>query len=171
MDELTEIPRDADSAIALRIRVATAADRVRLIPLINAAFVVEHFIEGTRTDEARLAAMMQKGEILMGEDHEGRLLCSVYIEPRSKRGYLGMIAVDPAHQGKGLARQLAQAAEDRLRSFGCEAVDLTVLSLRPELPPVYRRLGYVETGTEPFRDAHRVKPGYECHCIVMSKKL
>jgi hypothetical protein len=47
-----------------------------LIPLINAAFAIETFQEGKRTDEARLAVMMRKG-------------------------YLGQLAVDPAHQCKG----------------------------------------------------------------------
>ena len=47
---------DPDST--LRIRPATAADRLHLIPLINSAFAIETFFEGTRTDEERLAAVM-----------------------------------------------------------------------------------------------------------------
>ena len=39
------------------IRPAIEVDRPRLISLINAAFAVETFLEGTRTDEERLAAM------------------------------------------------------------------------------------------------------------------
>jgi len=52
----------------LNIRLAIPSDRPRLIPLINAAFAIETFLEGTRTDDERLAAMMQKGEILLAED-------------------------------------------------------------------------------------------------------
>jgi hypothetical protein len=43
--------------------------------------------------------------------------------------------------------------------------------MRPELLPLYRRFGYVETGTEEFQSSQALKPGVECHCIVMSKEL
>lgn len=155
----------------LRIRLATDADRPRLIPLINAAFSIETFLEGTRTDEKRLAEMMSKGAILAAEDGDGELLGSVYVEVRGARGYLGQLAVDPAHQGLGLAIRLVATAEDHLRRQGCEAVEITVLSLRPELPPIYRRYGYVETGTEEFHPSQPLKSGAECHGIVMLKQL
>jgi ribosomal protein S18 acetylase RimI-like enzyme len=151
--------------------VAAAIDRPRLIRLINAAFSVETFLEGTRTDGRRLAAMMRKGRILMAEDGDGRLLASVYMERRGKRGYLGMLAVDPARQGNGLGRKMVEAAEERFRQHRCKAVDITVLSLRPELLPLYRRFGYVETGTEKFKPSRPLRPGVKCHCIVMSKPL
>jgi len=143
----------ADSGSPIHFRLATPADRPRLIPLINSAFSIETFLEGTRTDEARLASMMEKGSILVAEDLSGRLLACVYTELRGNRGYLGQLAVG------------------RFRQLGCEAVDITVLSLRPELLPIYRRFGYIETGTEEFNPSRPLKPGLECHCIVMSKKL
>lgn len=162
---------EQDNGAPATIRVATEADHARLIPLINSAFAVETFLEGTRTDDERLAALMGKGQILVMEDLGGQLAASVYTEVRGSRGYLGMLAVDPAHQGNGLARAIVSAAEEHLRQQGCEGVDITVLSLRPELPPIYRRFGYVQTGTEEPRLAQRLKAGEECHCIVMSKQL
>jgi predicted N-acetyltransferase YhbS len=165
------MPENPVPLAALSTRFATAADLPRLIPLINSAFSIETFLEGTRTDEARLASMMEKGSILLAEDSSGQLLACVYTEIRGHRGYLGQLAVDPAHQGSGLARRIVQAAEDRFRQLGCEAVDITVLSLRPELPPIYRRFGYQETGAEEFRPSRPLQPGLECHCIVMTKQL
>ena len=44
-------------------------------------------------------------------------------------------------------------AEEYCRAKGCGAMDLCVLSLRPELPPLYRKLGYVESGVEEFHPA------------------
>jgi ribosomal protein S18 acetylase RimI-like enzyme len=82
-----------------------------------------------------------------------------------------MLAVDPAHQRSGLGRRMMEAAEAHLRRHSFEAVDITVLSLRPELPPLYRKFGFVETGTEEFAYPHPIKDGQECHCVVMSKKL
>jgi ribosomal protein S18 acetylase RimI-like enzyme len=156
---------------SLRVRAATAADAGRLIPLINAAFSVETFLQGPRTDPARLAASMEKGTILLAEDTEGRLAASVYVELRGDHGYAGMLAVDPARQKSGIGARMMRAAEDHLRKHGCSTVDITVLSLRPELPPLYRKLGFVETGTEEFVYPHRIEGGRECHCIVMSKPL
>lgn len=162
---------DSGSDTALRIRIATAADRPRLIPLINSAFSVEVFLEGPRTDEDRLATAMEKGIILLAEDDDDCLLASIYTELRGTRGYAGMLAVDPAHQRSGLGSRMMEAAEEHFRQHGCEFVDITVLSLRPELPPLYRKFGFVETGTEEFVYPHPIADGQECHCIVMSKPL
>src|SRR3954466_2074036 len=155
----------------LQIRPATPADRPRLIALINAAFSIETFLEGTRTDDERLSAMMQKGEILLAADSSGQILASIYAENRGNRGYLGQLAVDPAHQRSGFGKQLLSAAENHFRARGCEAIDITVLSLRPELLPIYRRLGFIETGTEEFLMSRALKNGQDCYCIKMSKPL
>jgi predicted N-acetyltransferase YhbS len=160
-----------DFAASIRVRLATGTDQPRLIAMINSAFAIETFLEGTRTDAERLGAMMQKGSILVAEDAPGELVASVYFELRGKRGYMGMLAVDPAKQGAGLSRLVIAAAEDRLRQEGCEAVDISVLSLRPELLPIYRRFGFVETGTEEFKFSRTFREDVECHCILMSKQL
>lgn len=160
-----------DSQIELRFRTATFADRPRLIEMINAAFAVETFLEGTRTDEERLAAMLEKGEILLAEENGGTILASVYVEPRGQRGYMGMLAVDPEHQKAGLGKLMMKAAEEHFRAKGCDAIDIVVLSLRPELPPIYRRFGFVETGIEAFHHSQRLKAGLELHGVVMSKAL
>ncbi len=114
---------------------------------------------------------MRKGSILVAEDRDRRLLGSAYVEVRGERGYLGQLAVAPAHQGAGLGRLIVEAAEEHLRRQGCEAVDISVLSLRPELLPIYRRYGYVETGVEEFGASRALKSGGTCHCIVMSKTI
>jgi ribosomal protein S18 acetylase RimI-like enzyme len=164
-------------ADALHIRPAIPADCERLIPHINAAFALaEPFMSGPRTDPARLSEAMQKGTILLAEDPDGQLVASVYTEIRDngglgRRGYIGMLAVAPSHQRFGIGRLMMQAAEDHLRGHDCTAVDITVLSIRTELPPVYRGYGYVETGTEPFHYPHPLKDGLQTHCIVMSKPL
>lgn len=66
---------------------------------------------------------------------------------------------------------MIEAAEDYCRARGCKFMDISVLSLRPELPPFYRKLGYVENGTDEFRPSRPLKPGLECHIIRMSKPL
>jgi ribosomal protein S18 acetylase RimI-like enzyme len=155
----------------VRIRPATAADVAAMIPIVNAAFSVETFLDGTRTDEERMTGMMHEGEFLLAERAPGRVVACVYTELRGKRGYFGMLAVDPSEQGAGLGRRMVDAAEDYCRERGCDFMDITVLNLRPELAPFYRKLGYIETGTEEFHPSRPLKDGVVCHCIVMSKAL
>ena len=155
----------------LYIRLATPADRPRLISLINSAFAIETFLEGTRTDDQRLTAMMEKGEILLAENSSGQIFACVYAEIKGARGYLGQLAVDPAHQRGTLGKQMLAAAEHHFRARECKVIDISVLSLRPELLPIYRRLGFVETGTEEFNMSRALKDGQQCHCIKMSKPL
>ena len=155
----------------LRVRVASAADCGALAALINSAFAIEKFLEGERTDEKQLKAMMEKGQFLLGCDAGGQLVASVYVEVRGSRGYFGMLAVHPEHQKNGLGSKMVGAAEEYCRGKGCDAMDLCVLSLRPELPPLYRKLGYAESGVEEFHPPRAFIGTAECHCIVMSKEL
>jgi GNAT superfamily N-acetyltransferase len=154
-----------------RIRPATPDDRDTMSSIINAAFAIESFLDGTRTDDARLTEMMKTGSFLVAEDNSSRIVASVYTEIRGTRGYLGVLAVDPSCQGRGLGRRMIEVVEDYCRRLGCVAMDITVLSLRPDLPPFYRKLGYVETGTEEFVTSRALTEGAECHCILMSKAL
>ena len=156
---------------SMQIRPATPDDAQGIIAITNAAFAIEPFIEGTRTDAERLAVEMQTGEFLVAVAPDHRVVASVHVELHGERGYFGMLAVDPPEQGRGLGPAMIRAAEDYCRKHGCKAMDIKVLSLRPELFPYYRRLGYVETATEEFRPSRPLKPGVQCHCVVMSKQL
>jgi GNAT superfamily N-acetyltransferase len=154
---------------SIPIRTAVGGDVPGLVRLINAAFLVERFVfDGDRIDAEETRAFMQSGRFLLAEDSDGLTGC-VYLEIRKDRGYLGLLAVDPARQSTGLGRRLVAAAEDYFRAKGCCAVDLRVISQRTPLPPFYRRLGYIEVGTAPFSPSLNAKvPG---HYIVMSKSL
>ena len=71
--------------------------------------------------------------------------------------------------GTGARKRLITEAEDYCRRAGCREMELEVVNLRTELPPFYRRFGYVETGTRPFSETERTSQ--PCHFIVMSKPL
>jgi len=159
-----------NSQLPVDIRAATAGDVPEMIRVVNAAFAIETFLEGPRTDEARMAAMTSKGAFLVAEAG-GRMVACVYVEQRGERGYFGMLAVDPGSQGKGLGRAMVEAAENYCRSRGCIAVDISVLSLRPELLPLYQKLGYVKIGTEEFQPSRPLKDGILCHIVILSKQL
>jgi GNAT superfamily N-acetyltransferase len=155
--------------MGLRVRAATMGDVGDLVRVINAAFVVERFfIDRDRIDVEGVRALFATGAFLVGEDTAGRLVACVYTERRGRRGYFGLLSVVPECHRRGYGRQLIAAVEAQFRAAGCRQVDIRVVNLRSELPPIYRGLGYEETGTEPFEDPRASEP---CHFILMSKRL
>jgi GNAT superfamily N-acetyltransferase len=166
---MNDAAKAASQSGALRFRAADLDDVDALVRLINSAFRIElPYIEGDRIDAVGVHSYMAKGKFLVAEDSAGLVGC-VYVELHGDRGYLGLLGVDPPRQGTGLGRKLMAAAENFFREAGCIAVDLRIVSARTPLPPFYRHLGYVETGTAPF--APEVPAKVPCHYILMSKTI
>ncbi|MFZ1031830.1 MAG: GNAT family N-acetyltransferase [Candidatus Acidiferrales bacterium] len=159
-------PMDRD----IHIRWAEAGDVDAIARVVNAAFrrAESFFVERDRIDVAALRRMMEKGRFLLAEAG-GDLLGCVFLELRGERAYFGLLAVDPGRQRKGLGRRLIREVEDAAREAKCRFMDIQIVNLRAELPPFYRRLEYVETGTGPF--PAEVVTKEKCHFIVMSKPL
>ncbi len=156
-------------------RVATLTDADAISTLVNAAFRVEEFFKaGDRTDVVEVRELCASGEFLVldAESEQspgGRLAACVYLERNGARAYFGMLSVDPARQGQGLGRLIIEALEARCLGAGCRTIEIHVVNLREELPPFYRRFGYVETGALPFPDDG--SSTRSCHFIVMTKRL
>ncbi len=156
--------------MAAQFRFADAGDVAALVALVNAAFQVEKFFKvGERTDAHEIEHHLKTGRFLLLED--GReLLGSVYVEVRGERGYFGMLSVAPERQRQGIGTRLMAAAEEFCREQGCRYMDLTVVDLRTELPPLYGKYGYQVTGTAPF-PAEQMPVRMPCSFIMMSKTL
>jgi ribosomal protein S18 acetylase RimI-like enzyme len=58
------------------------------------------------------------------------------------RGHLYRLAVAPDARGRGIARLLVEAAENRFRELGVGRVDAMVLDDNDAAHPVWARLGY-----------------------------
>ncbi len=153
------------------MRLATSADIPDIVSLANEVFLIEQFfVEGDRTDPNAVAFMLERGVLLLALEGE-RLVGCVYVHADGPRGYFGMLSVDASMQGRGLGRRLVEAAEARCREAGCERMELSVVNVRPELPPFYRHLGYVATGTKPFPVTVYQRLKIPCELIVMAKPL
>ena len=86
-----------------------------------------------------------------------------------QRVYIGMLAVDPAQQKSGIGSRMMHEAEDFGRNSGCKFADIRIVNVRPELPLIYSKLGYVASGIE---SAAVIKTAtMPVHFITMSKPL
>ncbi|HEV8578065.1 MAG TPA: GNAT family N-acetyltransferase [Thermoanaerobaculia bacterium] len=151
------------------IRPSRPEDVSEIVRVVNAAFEVERFfVDGERTTVDEVRGMLENGTFFLAEDG-GPLAACVYLEIRPGDAYFGMLSVDPTRQGEGLGRLLVEAAEEQARAAGCEEMEIHVVDLRTELPPFYRRLGYVEVGTVPMEPDPKFKQ--PCQFIVMRKPL
>ena len=155
----------------IALRTATSTDVPAIAALVNTAFAVERaFVDRDRTNVDEIAGMMQKGTFFVVDDEADGLLAAMYLERRQPgHAYLGMLSIQPSKQGRGLGRAMMAAAEAQVRAWGDTALDIRILSLRTELPPFYRALGFVETGlTSVVADPLSRKP---YRFILMSKGL
>ena len=163
------------------MRIAQREDAESVTNVINSAFRLaeEFFVDGDRTSVGSVLSLLNSGKFLLAES-EGRLMGCVYIEPRQvnsdgssfhspDRAYLGLLAVDPAHQQCGMGSVLMNAAEDYCRKLGARFMNIKVVNRRAELMDYYRRRGYVEVGASLFPTDVVTK--VPCHFIDMSKPL
>ncbi len=153
----------------ISMRNATQSDAGAIAHLVNTAFLVERFfIERDRTNPSTVRDLLEKGKFLLAEDELSLVGC-VYVELRGKRGYFGMLSIDPSRQRMGVGRQLVDAAEQYFRDADCKFSDMMIVNVRTDLHILYHRWGYVDTGTGIYDDPIPTK--IPVHFINMSKSL
>ncbi|WP_019937912.1 GNAT family N-acetyltransferase [Bordetella sp. FB-8] len=102
----------------------------------------------------RLAEADEKSAVL-GAFAEGRMVGMTCISQYGKlkarhKAFIWGVYVDPEHRGRGLARQLLQAALARAATMpGVRRVHLTAAADNTAAMALYADLGFVEYGREP----------------------
>lgn len=99
-------------------------------------------------------------ELLVGEMNDV-IIASVMIGYEGHRGWINYLAVDPAYQRRGYARQMMDEAEKRLNGLNCPKINLQVRESNTEVIQFYEKLGYkndhvIGMGKRLFQD-----PAYE----------
>ena len=136
---------------------ATLEDVPALNRLVNSAYrgdssrkgwtTEADLLDGTRTDENAIKSFFEEPDatILKYVDN-GKIVGCVRLERHDNALYLGMFAVDPEVQNKGIGRKILKGAEDEAKKQKCKSIDMTVISERTELIDWYKRNGYEQVG-------------------------
>lgn len=143
----------------LQYEIAKAENVPEIVALVNSAYrgesskrgwtTEEHLLDGQRTDSEMLGELlnMEDSVLWLARDADGTLLASVHLKKDENSCHLGMLAVSPLHQNRGLGRLLLEHCEKFARdAWGCRELSMSVIDLREELLAYYERRGYKSTG-------------------------
>jgi ribosomal protein S18 acetylase RimI-like enzyme len=151
------------SSVQLMFRSAQAADADAVVALVESAYrgpssragwtTEADLLGGQRTDRREVDALLDSAQAtIVLALLEGQLVgcVCVRLEP-PQLAHVGMFAIRPDLQSRGLGRVLLAEAERVARDRGARGAEMTVLEQRPELLAWYERRGWQQTGeTEPF---------------------
>jgi ribosomal protein S18 acetylase RimI-like enzyme len=147
----------------VEFRYASMSDCAEVVALVESAYrgdvsrggwtTEADLLDGQRTDAEEVTSILQEDGAHMLLAIEGKQLLGCVVMRREPMGaYIGMLAVLPGLQTKGLGKRLLGEAEARaIREFDAKHTRMTVIEQRKELIAWYERRGYRRTGhTEPF---------------------
>ena len=151
-------------AVQRTFRQAKIKDAKAIIALVDSAYRGESsragwtteadLLDGRRTfiEEIENILSEPQNKIILLED-ESKLLASVHIKKLveinsdTSKAYLGMFAVSPKFQNKGIGKALMTYSEKFVvAEWQCNKMEMTVIRQRKELVAWYEKLGYRVTG-------------------------
>ncbi len=167
------------------ITKAVVEDASELNVLVNSAYrgdssrqgwtTEADLLDGTRIDANGIAELIQTpGTTLLKYIEEDKILGCVELKKNEGKLYLGMLTVRPTLQGKGIGKELLNAAEGEAKRQGCSSIYMSVISVRKELIDWYMRHGYTLTGERKpfaFTDPRFGQPKMKLEFVVLEKKL
>lgn len=72
----------------------------------------------------------------------GKIIATAMACYEGHRGWVNYLAVDPAHQRKGLGKQIMTEAENKLLALRCPKINLQVRNGNKTAIDFYNRIGY-----------------------------
>jgi ribosomal protein S18 acetylase RimI-like enzyme len=167
------------------ITTATLEDATALEKLINSAYRGEtskqgwtteaNLLEGKRITLDELTKIIKdKNNTILKYTEYNQIIGSVLLVNKGNKLYLGMLAISPELQNRGLGKKLLQEAEIHASSLGLSKIVMTVISIRENLIEWYKRHGYIDTGVrEPFplNDTDTIIINQTLEFIVLEKIL
>lgn len=169
----------------MKTRVAKLTDVDGLLHLVNRAYRQSHpnswtneatLISGDRIQREQLEALINDPsiQVMLHEDEQGLLAC-ITVTDRGKTAEIGLFAVLPEVQKKGIGREVLATAEEYIYYF-CEKVkniEIQVIQQREELVGFYQRQGYNLTDLiQPYpSDQQLGVPSLPLNVVTLVKSL
>ena len=123
----------------MKIRAYQSQDLDPVIALWNACALTRPWNNPQLDIERKLT--VQAEWFLVGEVN-GEVMASAMFGYDGHRGWVNYLAVSPAHQRSGYARQLMAHGEQLLLQAGCPKLNLQVRNSNTQALAFYARLGY-----------------------------
>lgn len=104
-----------------------------------------HILSGKRTDKLDIEnCISEPGSLSIICKIEGVIVGSIYVQLKDHSAYIGMFAVNPQLQGKGIGKVLLQSAEEwALKEWPqITQYSMSIIPSREELAQFYERRGY-----------------------------
>jgi ribosomal protein S18 acetylase RimI-like enzyme len=124
----------------LTIKSAAAEDEQAVVALWRACDLVASYNDPVA--DFRFAKAAPCSDVLIGVDDGGEMAGSVMVGHDGHRGWLYYVAASPASRGRGVGRQMVQAAEDWLRERGITKAQLLVRETNTKVVGFYEHLGF-----------------------------
>jgi ribosomal protein S18 acetylase RimI-like enzyme len=171
----------------LHFRFALPPDTSNVVDLVESAYrgdasrvgwtTEADLLDGQRTDDAGVSGIIgvPKSRLVLVCCAQLLVGC-VHVKAESDSAYIGMFAIRPNQQARGIGRRLLEHAEQCARSvFGLLKTHMTVIRQREELIRWYERRGYCRTSRRepfPYGDARFGLPRRpDLEFIVLEKSL
>ncbi len=139
-------------------RIGLIADSPGIVGLVNSAYrgqsskagwtTEADLLGGQRTDVSEVSGLLSaQGSMFLLGLASGELVASVHLERAADAAKIGMLAVKPQLQGRGVGKELLEAAENAaIEAWQVKLARMAVLTNRSELIAFYERRGYRRTG-------------------------
>jgi len=139
------------------ISKACLADVDQIVDLVNIAYRSKKskgwtsesgVVEGKRTNSDDVISLLARPQsVIFIVKNEGRAVGCIHLEKDSDKASVGMLAIEPTLQGKGIGSTLLEYVEVFARdNFLVNKVVMCVIAQRTELVDYYSRIGYLSEG-------------------------
>lgn len=127
--------------MVVRIRELKLDDYERIIEIWESA-KLPYKPEGRDSKESIKKQIEEFGDLFLGAEVNGKLVGTIIGSWDGRKGWLNRITVDPAFQGKGIAKMLTSACEEALRERGARIFAMLIEDNNEKSLKLAERMGY-----------------------------
>jgi ribosomal protein S18 acetylase RimI-like enzyme len=123
----------------MKIRAFHSADEAAVVALWQACDLTRAWNDPHKDIARKLDV---QPELFVVGEQEGQVIASAMFGYEGHRGWVNYLAVHPAHQRCGHARNLMRWGEQQLQALGCPKLNLQIRSSNAGVIAFYKSLGY-----------------------------